>query len=87
MQIVTVHKAEKVIYGVTDGVFDEVTTSEKRILDELIIDPGYSYAVIAKHLGISKKTVGEHIKVLKQKGIIERVGNNKTGYRKINKKI
>ena len=40
--------------------------------------------MIAGNLGISKKTVAEHIKALKEKGIIERVGNNKTGHWKIN---
>ncbi|MDD6596602.1 MAG: winged helix-turn-helix transcriptional regulator [Catenibacterium mitsuokai] len=78
-----VHRPGKVTDGVFDRVFDEVNTFEKRILDELMIDPGYSYAIIAEHLGISKKTVGEYIKVLKQKGVIERVWNNKTGYWKV----
>lgn len=82
-----VHRPGKVIDGVFDKMIDEVAISEKRILDEIIIDPGYSYAIIAEHLGISKKTVGEHIKVLIQKGIIERIRKNKTGYRRINKKI
>jgi ATP-dependent DNA helicase RecG len=74
----------KVTDGVTDGVTDEVTDAERRILNELKIDPGYSYVMIAENLGISKKTVAEHIKSLKEKGIIERVGNNKTGHWKIN---
>lgn len=38
----------------------------------------------AENLGISKKTVAAHIKGLKEKGVIERIGNNKTGLWKIN---
>jgi ATP-dependent DNA helicase RecG len=80
-----VHGPGKVNDGVTDRVTDEVTDAERRILDELRIDPGYSYVRIADNLGISKKTVAEHIKGLKNKGIIERVGNNKTGHWRIKK--
>ena len=69
---------------VTDRVTDEVTNAEGRILNELKKNTGYSYVMIAGNLGISKKTVAEHIKALKEKGIIERVGNNKTGHWKIN---
>ena len=79
-----VHGPGKVTDGVTDGVTDEVTDAERMILDELRIDPGYSYVMIAKNLGISKKTVAAHIKGLKEKGVIERIGNNKTGHWKIN---
>lgn len=78
---------DRVIHGpgkVIDGVTDEVTDAERRILDELRIDPGYSYVMIAENLGISKKTVAAHVKSLKEKGIIERVGNNKTAHWKIN---
>ena len=78
---------DRVVHGpgkVTDGVTDEVTDTERRILDKLRIDPGYSYVMIAETLGISKKTVAAHVKSLKEKGVIERVGNNKTGYWKIN---
>ena len=62
----------------------EVTNAERRILNELKKNTGYSYVMIAGNLGISKKTVAEHIKALKGKGIIERVGNNKSGHWKIN---
>lgn len=78
---------DRVVHGpgkVTDGVTDGVTDAERRILDKLRIDPGYSYVMIAETLGISKKTVAAHVKSLKEKGVIERVGNNKTGYWKIN---
>ena len=71
--------ADRIVHGpgrVTDGVTD----AERRILNELMKNPGYTYMMIADNLGISKKTVAEHIKSLKEKGIINRVGNNKNGY-------
>lgn len=75
--------ADRIVHGpgrVTDGVTDGVTDAERRILNELMKNPGYTYMMIADNLGISKKTVAEHIKSLKEKGIINRVGNNKNGY-------
>ena len=39
------------IVSVPSGVID----AEKKVLDELIKDPGYSYVNIVNNLGISKK--------------------------------
>ncbi|MBQ0041322.1 MAG: hypothetical protein KBS56_04770 [Clostridiales bacterium] len=36
---------------------NRVIDAEKKILEELIIDPGYSYMMMTESLGISKKTV------------------------------
>ncbi|MGM9581006.1 MAG: ATP-binding protein [Anaerovibrio sp.] len=69
---------------VTDGVTDGVTDAELRILHVLQREPGYSYVKLAEILNVSKKTVAERIKSLKNKGIIQRIGNNKNGYWKIN---
>jgi predicted HTH transcriptional regulator len=38
---------------------------------------------MAAKLSLSKKTVSKHIKALKAKGYIRRVGSDKTGYWKI----
>lgn len=45
-----VHGPSMVIDGVIDGVTDGVTDAERRILDVLRIDSGYSYVMIAKSL-------------------------------------
>ena len=74
---------DRVTDGVTDRVTDKVTDAEKRIISHLEVDPGYSYVDLAEKLGVSKKTIAEHIKSLKEKGIIKRIGNNKNGYWKI----
>ena len=70
--------------GVTDEVTDRVTDGELRVLQLLSIDPGIPYTALANKLEVSKKTIAEKISSLKSKGIIERVGNNKRGYWKIN---
>lgn len=75
------HHPQKKNNKVTDGVTD----AEHKLLLELQADPGYSYVKLAEILNISKKTVAERIKSLKNKGIIQRVGSNKRRYWKISK--
>ena len=70
---------------VTDGVTDGVTDAENSLLMLLIEDPAYSYNVLAEKLSVSRKTVAEHIRSLKKKGIISRVGSDRNGYWNINR--
>ena len=58
---------------------------EKQILQLITEDPGYTTLQMAKELSISRVAVGNHIKALKYKGIIERVGSDRKGYCKIKK--
>ena len=74
----------RVTDGVTDGVTDEVTDKEMEVIELLIEDPAYSYVELANKLKLSKKTVAERIKQLKDKKLITRVGTSKRGYWKIN---
>ena len=69
---------------VTDRVTDRVTESEQELLTLLIEDPAYTYATLAKKLGVSRKTVSLKIKSLKGKGILQRIGSDTKGYWKIN---
>lgn len=69
----------------TDGVTDGVTDGEKMILMLLAEDPAYSYQMLADKLGISRKTISERVKSLKDKGILKRIGTNKSGYWEITK--
>ena len=84
--IVPDEATDRVTDGVTDGVTDEVTDAENKVLSLLVTDPGYSYVSISGILDISKKTVAERIMSLKEKGIIKRIGNNKTGHWEISSK-
>ena len=56
------------------------------VYQELMEDGHASAATVGSHLGISDRMVRKHISVLRDAGIIERVGGNKTGYWKLLKK-
>ena len=75
--------SDRVTDKVSDGVFDRVTDREKQLLMLLAEDPGYTKQALAEKIHVSKKTVGEYLKSLKDKGIIERVGSARNGYWKI----
>lgn len=68
----------------TEKVTERVTEKEKEVIELLRIDPGYTYADLVQNLKVSRKTVSDRIKALKDKGIIERIGSDTKGYWKIN---
>lgn len=59
---------------------DELTDNEKRILLELINNPSIPYDKLVTELGIPRRTVSRVFVSLVEKGYIERIGTNKTGY-------
>ena len=65
---------------VNDRVNEKVNDMEKDILYLLEEDPGYTLSRIAEKLEISRKTVAQKIKILKEKGKIERIGSARKGY-------
>ncbi|MDO4277350.1 MAG: ATP-binding protein [Lachnoclostridium edouardi] len=69
---------------VTDRVTVKVTDNERDLLLLLAEDPGYTMPKLSKKMGISRKTVAQRLKQLKEKGIIERIGSDRKGYWKIN---
>lgn len=78
-----VHVSRKVTDRVTDQVTDRVTENEKRLLALLAEDPGYTLAQLVERTGVSRKTVAQRLKKLKDEGAIERVGSDRKGYWKI----
>ena len=68
----------------TDKVSDKVTDREKQLLKLLTEDPGYTKPVLTEKMSVSRKTIGEYLKSLKDKGIIERIGSARNGYWKVN---
>lgn len=72
--------AVKVTDKVTDRVTDKVTDKEKLLLKTIEQLPSGTYAKYADILKISRKSVAELIKSLKEKGIIERIGSDRKGY-------
>ena len=81
---VTERVTDKVTDRVTDKVTDRVTDGEIAILSLLAEDPAYTYTLLAQKLDVSRKTISQRIKSLKEKGIIQRIGSEKKVYWKIN---
>lgn len=78
------HKAtEKVPNKVPDKVPNK---SESRVLDLLLESPGITASAIAAKIGITDRAVRKIISSLKEQGLVERVGSNKSGYWKVNRK-
>ena len=73
----------KVTEKVTDRVTEKVTDREQQVLNLLYEDPGFTATLMAERMGVSRKTIGEYLKSLRNKGIIERVGSDRKGYWRI----
>jgi ATP-dependent DNA helicase RecG len=69
--------------GVNAGVNVGVNKTQKRILEIIIQKNNVTQEEIAKEIKTTKRTIERNINVLKEKGLIERVGADKTGYWKI----
>lgn len=75
-----------VLNGVLSGVLNydkNITEKEKYIIEQIIKNPNISQKDIAIETNIPYRTVQRTISILKDKGIIERVGSKKLGYWKI----
>lgn len=57
-----------------------LTVTQKKILRALQRNPHLTKAKLAERLGVGKTTIDQGIAALKNNGLIERVGSNKTGY-------
>lgn len=75
---------DRVIREVTDRVTDNLDEKSIKILALIIENPAYTSNVMSEKLSISRKTVSQKLKEMKEKGIIERVGSDRKGYWKIN---
>jgi ATP-dependent DNA helicase RecG len=74
---------DEVTDEVTDRVTDRVTDDEQTMVGLLRKNNQYTLNELAKILSVSRKTVTIRIKRLKEKGVIERVGSDRSGYWKI----
>lgn len=77
-------RSGKVTDRVTVKVTDLLTDNERVLLRLLSEDPGYTMPRLSEKMGISRKTVAQRMKQLKEKGFIERIGSDRKGYWKIN---
>ena len=69
---------------VTERVTERVTEKEQQVLNLIIEDPGYTSKMMADKLTLSRKTITDRLRSLKDKGIIQRIGSDTKGYWKIN---
>lgn len=71
--------------GKNDGknLSGALNENEKRTVLALLKDPSVPYETLVRDLGISRRTVSRTFSSLASKGIIERIGTNKTGYWKV----
>ena len=73
-------------FRVVDKVVDKVVDIEDQVLSCLQEDPAYTYADLANKIGVSKKTIFQKIKSLKEKNKIVRIGSDIKGYWQITDK-
>ena len=71
---------------VTDRVTDNLDEKSIQILELISEDPAYTSTAISEKLSLSRKTVSQRLKEMKEKGILERIGSDRKGYWKINNK-
>ena len=82
----------KVIDEAVDGMIkvsvEETTqeTTQEKIINLIQKNPSITQVEMAKALELTRDGISYNIKILKEKGIIERVGSTKKGIWKINKK-
>ena len=70
---------EGVFIGDKDSDVTDVTDRQNAILDLMRADALVSTSTIAERLEVTKRTVLRDVEVLKAKGLLRRVGSEKTG--------
>ncbi|GAB2485502.1 hypothetical protein GCM10027164_13700 [Algoriphagus taiwanensis] len=77
----TLFKTTKV--GLVDGLVDGLAESQEQIIKLIAENPKVSKVEMAMKIGISSTAIDKNIAVLKKKGVIERVGSDRSRYWKI----
>ena len=70
--------------NLSDNLSDKLTDKEQKTLELLLEDPGYTASQLAQKLLVSRVSATKYLKALKEKGIIERIGSDRSGHWKIN---
>ena len=68
---------------VNDKVNNKVNETEKILLALLKDNPKYTVTQLADKLNVSRKTIANRLKILKEKNLIKRIGSSRKGYWKI----
>jgi len=78
----TINITNSITEKITNNITESITLNEsqKEILAQMLKDRKITAKKLAEILGIAERNVKNHIKVLKQAGLIEREGSAKGGY-------
>lgn len=81
------HKGEPLDDTVNDTVNDTVKTTptQEGIIDLVRKNPLSTYDELAAQLGVGRATIARNIAILKDRGVLTRVGEDKNGYWKLKK--
>ena len=76
----TERQKDELVDRLVDGLVDGLVDSQRMLLKLIIKNPKISKKSMAEQIGISTTAVDKNLKTLKDKNIIRRVGDNKSGY-------
>ncbi|MDL2263150.1 winged helix-turn-helix transcriptional regulator [Synergistaceae bacterium OttesenSCG-928-I11] len=63
--------------------FTDVTEAERTLLQMLTKNPRYTTKELATKLSVSRQTISNRIRALKEKGLLERQGSDRSGFWKV----
>ena len=66
-------------FGVNFGVNFGLNSTQNKIIELMSVNPNIKTQVISDETGLSKRSIEYAIRILKEKGIIERIGADKNG--------
>ena len=69
-----------VVDRLVDGLVDGLVESQRKIVELIKANPKISKKEMAENIGISTTAVDKHIRSLREKGILKRVGGDRSGH-------
>lgn len=70
----------RVVDRLVDGLVDGLVESQRKIVELIKANPKISKKEMSESIGISTTAIDKHIKRLRDKNILKRVGSNRSGY-------
>ena len=74
---VTLYRKEQVGEQVSEQVIKTLTSRQKEVLDLIITNPKISISKIGKRFEINRSAAQGHVEILRDKGIIDRIGGTR----------
>lgn len=66
--------------GLVERLVDALVESQRKIVELVKANPKISKKEMSESIGISTTAIDKHIKRLRDKNILKRVGSNRSGY-------